>query len=166
MKKRVVLAVLFGTLLSGVISFFLFYLVTTYLVDPYIKITGELIHHNIEENKALLHLVSQGSILGGLGGVLYVLQLLTNYIGTGEIPIVKQREIQNYFLYAFMTPTKGLIAGLIAATVIGGVISFFTGIDALRRGHLFIIGCSCIAGYSEQFLQRVVDLASRRVKQV
>ena len=164
MKKEIILSLITGAVLSGLICLLVFWVVTVYLSGPYIEITGKLIHNSIEDNKALLHLVSQGSVLGALGGILYVLQMLTNYIAQGAIPIIQQHDVRTYFLYAFITPFKGLIAGIIAATIVGGVIFMVGGLDHLRSAHLFVIGCSCIAGYSEQFLQRVIDIANKKLR--
>lgn len=166
MRKQIVLALIIAAGLSAAISLVLFFVVTVFMAEPYIAITGKLIHHNPDENKALLHLVSQGSVLGSLGGVLYVGQLLNNYIAKGNLPFFEEHYVQNYFLYAMVVPLKGLIAGVIGATIVGGVIFLVGGLDLLGRGHLFVIGCSCIAGYSEMFLQQVVDLAMVRLKKV
>nr|VFJ68926.1 MAG: hypothetical protein BECKDK2373C_GA0170839_11992 [Candidatus Kentron sp. DK] len=166
MKKRVVLAMVVAAGVSTAIALLLFYLVTTLLAEHYIAITGKLMHHDPDENKALLHLVSQGSVLGSLGGSLYIGQLLNNYIAKGELPFIEEHCVHNYFLYAMLIPLKGLIAGIIGATIVGGVIFLAGGLELLSKGHLFIIGCSCICGYSEMFLQQVVDLTMVRLKKV
>jgi hypothetical protein len=94
------------------------------------------------------------------------MQQLTNYIAHGKIALLENQELDNCFLYAFITPLKGLVAGLVGVTIIGGVIMLAGSIDALRNAHLLVIGCGCVAGYSEQFLQRVVALADRKLEKL
>ena len=166
MKKKVVIAMCLAVAIASLLSLALFFLVTAVLADRYIQITGQLIHENKETNKALLHLVSQGSVFGGLGGALFVMQLITNYIAQGKISLLENQALENHFLYALITPLKGLVAGLIGGTIIGGVVMLAGGIEHLRNAHLLVIGCACIAGYSEQFLQRVVDLANRKIEKL
>jgi hypothetical protein len=166
MKKKVAIAMCLAVAIASLLSLGLFLLVTVVLVDHYIEITGRLIHENKETNKALLHLVSQGSVLGGLGGALFVMQLVTNYIAKGKIALLENQALETYFLYALITPLKGLVAGLVGATVIGGSVMLVGGIEHLRNAHLLVISCACIAGYSEQFLQRVVDLANRKIEKL
>lgn len=166
MKKRVVLAMCIATVLASLTNLGLFYAVTVFLVDPYLEEVGALVHKSEEENKALLNLVTQGSILGGLGGSLYVFQLIASYIAKGDIKLMVQPGVQNYFMYALIVPIKGLVAGLIGTTIIGGALMMMPGDDWLRDGHLLVIGCACIAGYSEQFLQRVIDLAGEKLDSV
>lgn len=151
---------------ASLLNLALFYLVSVILAEGYIQITGSLIHPNVETNKALLHLASQSSVLGGLGGSLFVMQLLTNYIARGKISLLENQDLDNYFLYALVTPLKGLIAGLVGGSIVGGIIMLAGGFTGLGKAHLFVIGCGCIAGYSEQFLQRVVDLASRKIEKL
>lgn len=152
-----------GTMLASVVNVGFFYVVTVFLVDPYMDHVGPLVHDTADDNRALLHLVTQGSVFGGLGGSLYVFQLIANYISRGAHALMIEREIQSYFLYAMIVPFKGLIAGLIGATIVGGLLMLSPLDDGLRDGHLFIIGCACIAGYSEQFLQQIVDTAGSRL---
>jgi hypothetical protein len=151
---KTIVGVVVGAVLSGMLALLLFYLVTNVLVDSYTAVTGKLIHHG-----ALLHVVSQGSVLGGLGGVLYVLQLLTSR----DSVEVLGPDFRTALILSAINPVKGLIAGLIAALIAGGLLLMLGDIELLRKSHLFVIGCSCIAGYSEQFLQRVVNLASSRL---
>lgn len=160
---KTILGVVVGAVVSGMLALLLFYLVTEVLVDSYIEKTGRLIHHDEGENRALLHIVSQGSVLGGLGGVLYVLQLLTRRVSTGDSVLDLGRDFRTAMVLSAINPIKGLIAGLIAALIVGGILLMLGDVDLLRKSHLFVIGCSCIAGYSEQFLQRVVNLASSRL---
>jgi hypothetical protein len=101
-----------------------------------------------------------------MGGALFVMQLITNYIAHGKINLLRHQELINYFLYALITPLKGLIAGLAGGTIVGGVVMLAGGVDALRNAHLFMIGCGCAAGYSEQFLQRAIDLANRKIEKL
>lgn len=163
MKKRVVLIMYLATLIASLVNLGLFYVVTALLAEPYLNQVGALVHETVDANKALLHLVTQGSILGGLGGSLYVFQLITNYVSSGDTNLFTLHGSENYFLYALIVPLKGLVAGIIGATVVGGLIMLLPIENGLRNGHLFIIGCACIAGYSEQFLQRIIDTASRKV---
>lgn len=166
MKKGTVMSMTVGVVLAGAVAVALFFLVTVVLADVYIKFTGQLIHVDEATNKALLHLAAQCSVLGGLGGTLFVMQLLTNYIARGKLSLLENHSLHYYVLYATITPLKGLIAGLVGGSVIGGVIMLTLDLEGLRRAHLFVIGCACIAGYSEQFLQRVVDLASRKIEKL
>ena len=166
MKTKIVIAFLFAISLSSMIVLSSFYIVTMYLSEPYLKIVGPCVHNSFEENKAMFHLVTQSSIFGALGGVLFTIQMLTSYIAQDHIPIVKKPEIKHYFIFAFLTPIKGLIAGLIASTIIGGTISFFGTDKTIGKAHLFIIGTALLAGYSEQFLQRIVDLANKKINQI
>ncbi len=166
MKKKMVFAMFVAVAVTSALALALFYLVTAILADAYIQITDKLIHADKDTNKALLHLVSQSSVLGGLGGALFVMQQITNYIAHGKIAVLEDQEMENYFLYAFITPLKGLIAGLVGGAIVGGAVMLVGGIDALRNAHLFVIGCGCVAGYSEQFLQRIVALADRKIKKL
>ena len=166
MRTKVVIVMFLATGIASLLNLALFFMVTVVLADAYIEITGQLIHAEKETNKALLHLASQCSVLGGLGGALFVMQLITNYIARGKISLLANQAVENYFLYALVTPLKGLIAGLVGGTIVGGVIMFAGGLPALRNAHLLVIGCACIAGYSEQFLQRVVDLANRKIEKL
>lgn len=164
MKSKVVFAMFISASFASFISVGLFYVVTTILADHYIAITGKLIHDSSETNHALLLLVSQGSVLGALGGSLFVMQIITHYIAFGTSRIVRGQNIINYWLYGFIIPMKGLTAGIIGTTIIGGIIMMVGGIDTLADSHLFVIGSACVAGYSEQFLQNVVDLAEKRLE--
>ncbi|HUK36331.1 MAG TPA: hypothetical protein VLV86_20585 [Vicinamibacterales bacterium] len=166
MKKRVVLAMALATAVASVVNLGLFYLVTAYLVEPYLRAVGPLVHQTVDQNRALLNLVTQGAILGGLGGSLYVFQLITTYIASGGRALMKDHNVQDYFLYAMVVPHKGLVAGVIGATIVGGIVMLVSGYRGLDNGHLFIIGCACVAGYSEQFLQRLVDLTTKRVEKI
>ena len=163
MKSRVVLAMFISSTFATLLSVVLFYVVTHFVSEPYLNITGKLIHDTKETNKALLHLVSQGSVLGALGGSLFVMQVITHYIAFGTTSIVPGQKITNYWLYGFIVPLKGLTAGIIGITIVGGILMMVGGIELLADSHLFIIGSACIAGYSEQFLQKVVDVAERRL---
>ena len=164
MRSRIVLAMFFSATIATILSVALFYLVTQFASDLYIGITGKLIHDTEETNKALLHLVSQGSVLGALGGSLFVMQVITHYIAFGTTSIVPGQKIANYWLYGFIVPLKGLTAGIIGTTIVGGVLMMAGGTELLASSHLFVIGCACIAGYSEQFLQKVVDVAEQRLQ--
>jgi len=81
----------------------LFFPVTEFLVGPYIAETGALVHDTPDTNKALVHLVAQG---GGLGGTLFVLQVVTNYVGHGDTRLLIQHGVQDYFLYALATRSR------------------------------------------------------------
>ena len=166
MKKGTVLSMMVGVTAASTLALSLFYFVTVVMADAYIAITGRLIHADEATNRALLHLVSQCSVLGSLGGTLFVMQLLTNYVARGKLSLIENHSLDYYFFYATITPLKGLIAGLVGGSVIGGAIMLALGIEGLRKAHLLVIGCACIAGYSEQFLQRVVDLASRKIEKL
>jgi hypothetical protein len=165
-RRNVVLAMFLAIAVTSVLAVALFYLVTVYLTEEYIRITGKLVHEDVQTNKALLHLAAQSSVLGGLGGSLFIMQQLTNYIGRGKLAALEDQHIDNYFLYAFVTPLKGLIAGIVGGCVVGGSIMMVGGMEALGKAHLLVIGCGCIAGYSEQFLQHVVAVADRKVKKL
>jgi hypothetical protein len=65
------------------------------------------------------------------------------------------------FLMAFLIPIKGVIAGALAAAILGGAAFAAGGLDALARIHMLILGASCVAGYSEQVLQKIVRYVSR-----
>lgn len=166
MKKRVVLAMCAATAIASVVNLGLFYVVTEFLAEPYLRAVGPLVHQTIDQNRALLHLVTQGAILGGLGGSLYVFQIVTNYIATGRSAMMRDHVVRDHFMYAMVVPHKGLIAGVIGATIVGGIVMLAAGYPGLDRGHLFIIGSACVAGYSEQFLQRLVDLTAKRVEKM
>ena len=164
--RAIVLAMFMAMAAASLLSLALFYVVTAYLAEQYIAITSALIHKDAATNKALLHLAAQSSILGGLGGSLFVMQQVTNYIGRGRLGALQNQGIDNYFLYAFVTPLKGLVAGIVGGCIIGGSIMFAGGIEALAKAHLFVIGCGCVAGYSEFFLQQVVDVADRKIEKL
>jgi len=164
MNSKNVLAMFFSTLFAAFISVAMFYLVSAILAEQYIAITGKLIHENTDTNRALLHLVSQGSVLGALGGSLYVMQVIAHYIAFGSCNIVQGQQISSYWLYGFIVPMKGLMAGIIGITIVGGIILMIGGIDLLSDSHLFVLGCACIAGYSEQFLQKVIDLTEKKLE--
>ena len=159
----VVLVMFVAVGIASVLALSMFYIVTAYLAEEYIRITEALIHKDTQTNKALLHLAAQSSVLGALGGTLFVMQQVTNYVGRGKLAALEDQHLDNYFLYAFVTPLKGLVAGIVGGCIVGGLVMLAGGIEALGKAHLLVIGCGCIAGYSEQFLQRVVGAADRKV---
>jgi hypothetical protein len=136
------------------------------LAEQYIRITGALVHPDVQTNTALLHLAAQSSVLGGLGGSLFVMQQISNYIGRGQLAALEHAHPNRYFLYASVIPLKGLVAGIVGGCVVGGSVMMVGGMDALGKAHLLVIGCACIAGYSEQFLQHVVAVADRKLAKI
>ena len=92
-KKTVVLVMYLGTLIASLTNLLLFFAVTIYFSGQYLDLVGKLIHESEETNKALLHLTAQGSILGSLGGSLFVFQIITNYIAKGDTGLVRDKKL-------------------------------------------------------------------------
>jgi hypothetical protein len=160
MKGRGIFLVFWGAVLSSIFVLGGFLVFTFWLGEMYVNITGPLVHSDKSLNRALLYIFSQACALGGAGGYLSVLQILFSIAHSNDDWFSPQTTSPERFLVGFLIPIKGVIAGAMAGGILGGVFFFVGGLEALGKAHLVILGVSCIAGYSEQALQRIVQLGS------
>ena len=156
MRSRTIIFVFLGLALSSLLVLTIFVFVTFYLAEKYIDVTVNLVHHDRATNQALLHVFVQSCVLGAAGGALFVLQILISLAHSDENWFSPVRTEAECGLVAFLIPFKGIIAGAMASGVVGGIFFAVGGPGGLAHGHLLILGVSCIAGYSEHALQRLV----------
>jgi hypothetical protein len=165
-RRQLIFIIFFGTIVSFALIFIGFPVFTFYLGTEYIRIMGDLIHHVKSINQGLLYVFSQACALGGAGGILFVLQTLIMLIHSNESWFLPESTRAEYFLTGIIIPIKGVIAGAMAGGIIGGISFAVGGLERIARLHLLILGVSCLAGYSEQVLQKIVQFGSQHADRV
>jgi hypothetical protein len=162
--RRPIFMLFWGAVLSSILVAGGFFVFTFYLSELYMDVVGNLVHKDRSENQALLYIFSQTCALGGAGGYLFVLQLIFALAHAKEDWFAAESTDAERVLVGFLIPIKGVIAGAMAGGIVGGIFYAVGGLDALAHAHLLILGASCLAGYSEQVLQKIVQYGSEHAK--
>ena len=95
-----------------------------------------------------------------------MLQTLITLAHSNESGFSGESTRAEYFLIGIIILIKGVIAGAMAGGIIGGISFAIGGLEAIARLHLLILGVSCLAGYSEQVLQKIVQFGSQHADRV
>lgn len=155
--RRPIFLIFWGALAASVVVLGGFGIFTFFLGPIYIDIVGSLVQRDRSTDQALLYLFSQTCALGGAGGYLLVLQIIFSMAHSSADWFAKDSTDGERFLVGFLIPIKGVIAGAMAGGILGGIFFAVGGLDALAHAHLLVLGVSCLAGYSEQVLQRIMQ---------
>lgn len=166
MRTQKIFALFVGAAIASIIVASAFFIFTFYLGDIYMAATGTLVHANQSTSRGLLHVLAQACAIGGAGGYLFVLQIIFEIAHSDKSWLSSQSTIPEHALVGFLIPIKGVIAGAIAGGVIGGVLFAIGGLESLAKFHLLILGLSCLAGYSEQILQKIIQRGSHHADHV
>ncbi len=166
MARRPIFMLFLGAAISLIVIGGGFAFFTFFLGEKYLSIVGNLVHKDRSVNQALLYIFSQACALGGAGGYLSVLQMIFAIAHSNEDWFSSDSTSEERLLIGFLIPIKGVIAGAMAGGIVGGIFFVVGGLDALSHAHLLILGISCIAGYSEQVLQRIIQYGSHHADSV